>query len=124
MNFKLEAATWEIKSVFLRLLLSNKFLDKAWSFNKIKHKFLSKQELIDAFSLERVSKHGAKFDQNKAKWFNHQYLMKQSDESLAEAFVKNTSDKNILSNFSFVEITKIVSLIKERAHFVSEFTGG
>ena len=78
-------------------------------------------ELADAFDLTRVHKSGAKFDPEKNKWFNHQYLMKQSDESLAEAFVKNTSDKNILSNFSFVEITKIVSLIKERAHFVSEF---
>ena len=39
-------------------------------------------ELIDAFSLERVSKSGAKFDMDKAKWYNHQYIMSASSENL------------------------------------------
>ena len=43
-------------------------------------------ELIGQFSLERVGKHGAKFDPEKAKWFNHQYIQKRSDDDLAAAW--------------------------------------
>lgn len=81
----------------------------------------SLEELCEKFDLNRVHKAGAKFDPEKNKWFNHQYLQKQSDESLAEAFEKNVIEKNGKCDFSFVEMTKIVSLIKERANFVSEF---
>jgi len=81
----------------------------------------SLEELAEKFDLNRVHKAGAKFDPEKNKWFNHQYLQKQSDESLAEAFEKNVIEKNDMCDFSFVEMTKIVSLIKERANFVSEF---
>ena len=45
------------------------------------------QELIEQFSLERVSKSGAKFDYEKGKWFNHQYLQLRSNEELAEQFM-------------------------------------
>ena len=45
------------------------------------------QELIEQFSLERVSKSGAKFDYEKGKWFNHQYLQLKSNEELAEQFM-------------------------------------
>jgi hypothetical protein len=62
-----------------------------------------------------------KFDPEKNKWFNHQYLQKQSDESLAEIFEKDVIQKLGKCDFSFVEMTKITSLIKERANFVSEF---
>lgn len=83
----------------------------------------SLQELIEKFDLNRVHKAGAKFDPEKNKWFNHQYLQKQSNELLAELFVKDLKEKD----FSFVEMTnkvfmtKIVSLIKERANFVTDF---
>jgi glutamyl-tRNA synthetase len=81
----------------------------------------SLEELAAKFDLNRVHKAGAKFDPEKNKWFNHQYLQKQSDESLAIAFEKNVLEKIGTCDFSFVEMTKIVGLIKERAHFVSEF---
>ena len=81
----------------------------------------SLEELAAKFDLNRVHKAGAKFDPEKNKWFNHQYLQKQSDESLAIAFEKNVVEKTGTCDFSFVEMTKIVGLIKERAHFVSEF---
>jgi glutamyl-tRNA synthetase len=81
----------------------------------------SLEELAEKFDLNRVHKAGAKFDPEKNKWFNHQYLQKQSDESLAKAFEKNVIEKNGKCDFSFVEMTKITSLIKERANFVSEF---
>jgi len=47
----------------------------------------SMEELIQAFSLERVHKAGAKFDPEKTKWFNQQYLRKKSDAELAELFM-------------------------------------
>ncbi|WP_395043375.1 glutamate--tRNA ligase [Flavobacterium sp.] len=81
----------------------------------------SLDELVEKFDLNRVHKAGAKFDPEKNKWFNHQYLQKQSDESLAETFEKDVIQRIGKCDFSFVEMTKITSLIKERANFVSEF---
>lgn len=81
----------------------------------------SLEELAEKFDLNRVHKAGAKFDPEKNKWFNHQYLQKQSDESLAKTFEKDVVERIGICDFSFVEMTKIVGLIKERAHFVSEF---
>ncbi|WP_396169276.1 glutamate--tRNA ligase [Flavobacterium sp.] len=78
-------------------------------------------ELEQVFDLNRVHKAGAKFDPEKNKWFNHQYLVKKDDDTLAEAFIKIVEEKKVGCDFSFVEMTKIVSLIKERANFVSEF---
>ncbi|WP_035668959.1 glutamate--tRNA ligase [Flavobacterium sp. 83] len=79
------------------------------------------QELVEAFDLSRVHKSGAKFDPEKNKWFNHQYLVKQKDVDLAKSFAPIVECKNVNRYYSLVELTKIVSLIKERAHFVSEF---
>ncbi|HNP32048.1 MAG TPA: glutamate--tRNA ligase [Flavobacterium sp.] len=75
-------------------------------------------ELVEKFDLNRVHKAGAKFDPEKNKWFNHQYLQKQSDESLAELFKKDLLNRNISTA---LDLTRVVSLIKERAYFVSEF---
>jgi len=82
----------------------------------------SLEELVEKFDLNRVHKSGAKFDPEKNKWFNHQYLQKQSDESLADSFAPIVLSR--VGDSSFVGMTKlvkIVSLIKERANFVSEF---
>ncbi|TRX40368.1 glutamate--tRNA ligase [Flavobacterium restrictum] len=81
----------------------------------------SLEELTQVFDLKRVHKSGAKFDPEKNKWFNHQYLMQQSDTTLAKAFAPIVESKDLNRYFTLVELTKIVSLIKERAHFVSEF---
>jgi glutamyl-tRNA synthetase len=78
----------------------------------------SLEELANKFDLNRVHKAGAKFDPEKNKWFNHQYLQKQSDESLAKAFAPILIEKGISTK---LDLTRIVSLIKERANFVSEF---
>jgi len=78
----------------------------------------SLEELTEKFDLSRVHKAGAKFDPEKNKWFNHQYLQQQSNESLALAFTPILSEKGISTA---LDVTKIVSLIKERAHFVNEF---
>ncbi|MEC5165210.1 glutamyl-tRNA synthetase [Flavobacterium sp. PL11] len=79
----------------------------------------SLEELVASFDLTRVHKAGAKFDPEKNKWFNHQYLIKQQDSDLAKAFTPILAEKGIA--ISEEKIIKIVSLIKERAHFVSEF---
>jgi glutamyl-tRNA synthetase len=97
---------------FLALLGWNDGTDK---------ELFSLQELTEAFDLNRVHKSGAKFDPDKNKWFNHQYLMKQDDAALAEQFAKIIELKNLNRYFTLAEMTKIVSLIKERADFVSDF---
>jgi glutamyl-tRNA synthetase len=81
----------------------------------------SLEELVEKFDLNRVHKSGAKFDPDKNKWFNHQYLMKQDDRQLAKDFIKIVEPKHLNRYFSLEEMTKIVSLIKERADFVSDF---
>jgi glutamyl-tRNA synthetase len=76
-------------------------------------------ELIHDFSVERISKSGAKFDLEKAKWFNHQYLILKSDAELAASFNLILKENGITANLDFV--TRICGLMKERVHFVSEF---
>ena len=76
-------------------------------------------ELVEKFDLNRVHKAGAKFDPDKNKWFNHQYLQKQSNEDLAKSFAPIVYEKGI--DIDYTSLVKIVSLIKERANFVSEF---
>ncbi|MBP6587502.1 MAG: glutamate--tRNA ligase [Flavobacterium sp.] len=80
----------------------------------------SLEELVQKFDLNRVHKAGAKFDPEKNKWFNHQYLMKQKDADLAKDFTPILTEKGI-DSFGMTKLEKIVSLIKERANFVSEF---
>ena len=78
----------------------------------------SLEELAEKFDLNRVHKAGAKFDPEKNKWFNHQYLQQQSDDSLADAFKNELANKNISTT---LDVTKIVFLLKERADFVADF---
>lgn len=78
----------------------------------------SMDELIQAFSLERVGKSGSKFDPEKTKWFNHQYLVKQSDGDLARQFQPILQAKGIHAELPFVQ--QAVGLVKERVQFVHE----
>ena len=101
----------------------------------------SMQELIEQFSLERVSKSGAKFDYEKGKWFNHKYLQEKSNEELAKIFKEIVKEKTchcgldpqphnkntVLSaiagqarNDSSQKLEQIIGLVKERVNFVSE----
>jgi len=76
-------------------------------------------ELVQAFSLDRVVKSGARFNPDKAKWFNREYLRKKSDEELTKLFMPVLADHGIQAEESYV--LKVVSLIKERATFVADF---
>ncbi|MFT7251648.1 MAG: glutamyl-tRNA synthetase [Flavobacterium sp.] len=74
-------------------------------------------ELVDAFDLNRIHKAGAKFDPEKNKWFNHQYLITKEDAELAKIFKVELSNKGISTG---LDITRVVGLVKERANFVNE----
>ena len=76
------------------------------------------EELIGAFSIERVGKHGSKFDPEKAKWFNHQYLQKKTNEELAELLLPILKDNGISSSKEY--ILKVIGLIRERAILIPD----
>jgi glutamyl-tRNA synthetase len=95
----------------------------------------SMDELIEAFSLERVGKSGSRFDPEKAKWFNHQYMLAKSDEEIAEEFLKaegrgqkaeigkkylSEKVEEGLSEAEWDRVVKIIALVKERAGFVKD----
>ena len=84
----------------------------------------SMQELIDAFTLERVGKSGSRFDPEKARWFNHQYMLRKSDEEIAKALTYGHAEEGHtgIGAYGLTEekVVKIVSLVKERADFVKD----
>jgi glutamyl-tRNA synthetase len=78
----------------------------------------SMDELCQAFSLDRVGKSGSRFDPDKTKWFNHQYLIRKSNEELGKLLMPILKEKGIeTSNES---AARICGMVKERCHFVSE----
>jgi glutamyl-tRNA synthetase len=79
----------------------------------------SLEELVQSFDLTRVNKAGARFDPDKTKWFNQQYMQQKSNEELAKLFTEELKEKGISSEEKTIE--KVVSLIKERAVFVNDF---
>jgi glutamyl-tRNA synthetase len=78
----------------------------------------SMEELIKEFSLERVNKSGARFDPEKAKWFNQYYLKATPNSQLAELFLPILKEKGIQTSQEKAEI--IIDLVKERAVFVPD----
>ena len=76
-------------------------------------------ELVQAFSMEKVQKAGAKFNPEKAKWFNKEYLRKKTDGELTDLFMPILRDKGIDAPYDYV--LKVVTLTKERATFVADF---
>ncbi len=74
----------------------------------------SLEELAECFTLDRVSKAGAKFDPDKTKWFQQQYLRSASNDALADLLIQNGTD---------VERSKLITvchLMKERATFLND----
>jgi glutamyl-tRNA synthetase len=74
-------------------------------------------ELTQLFDLSRVNKSGAKFDPEKTKWFQHQYLQQESDATLAQQFSDILKEKSVVVPSNLVAI---VGVLKERATFVSD----
>ena len=86
--------------------------------NGTEQELFSMDELIQSFSLDRVNKSGARFDPDKAKWFNHQYMLSAKPEDIAHQFAIILQEKGI--QFDSKKLIRIVELVKERAHFVKE----
>jgi len=78
----------------------------------------SMDELIDQFTIERVGKSGSRFDPDKTKWFNHQYIMKKSAEEVAELFRADLDARGV--DYSKFDIVRICELMKERISFIHE----
>ena len=79
---------------------------------------MTMDELIRLFSIEHISKSGAKFNIEKAKWFNHEYLQKCSDERIAEMFLPQLKEHGIDAPMDYV--VKVCGMMKERISFPSE----
>ena len=85
------------------------------------------EALINSFDLKRVSKSGAKFNPDKAKWFNQQYLQQKTDTFLTDLYLPILAGKLTKHSDSLEQSTdrnyveKVVSAIKERAVFVHDF---
>ncbi len=75
-------------------------------------------ELIEQFSLERVTKSGAKFDPKKAEWFNHQYMINKNNTEIGKLFITVLNEKGIKADTRLIE--KVVGMVKERAVFVKD----
>ncbi|MEE0910942.1 MAG: glutamate--tRNA ligase [Paludibacteraceae bacterium] len=78
----------------------------------------SMEELINLFSIDRVSKSGARFNYEKGIWFNHEYLINKSDEEVAQLFLPILKEKGY--DCEIKRLTYIVSLIKERINFPAD----
>ena len=83
---------------------------------------LSLDELVEAFSLDRVIKSGARFNAEKAKWYNKEYLRMKSASELADLFVPVLKEHGI-EGVSKDYVEKVVELIKERVSFVEDMWG-
>lgn len=79
---------------------------------------MSMDELISLFKLEKCSKSGAKFDFEKGKWFNHQYIQQTDNKIIAEAFNKDILANGITTTPQKVE--QVVSYMKSRVNFINE----
>lgn len=79
---------------------------------------MSMDELIHLFSLERCSKSGAKFDYEKGKWFNHQYIQLEPLADVVRVFQPILKEHGVEVNDALAE--QVVSLVRERANFIEE----
>jgi glutamyl-tRNA synthetase len=101
-----------IKEAFINML---SFL--GWNPGTTQEIF-SMEGLIEAFSLERVGKAGAKFDVDKTRWFNQQYLRAKSGEVLAQDLQLILKENGVEAEDDFV--ATVCEQLKERATFVKD----
>jgi len=78
----------------------------------------SMKELIQGFDIDRVSKSGARFDPEKAVWFNHQYLMQKEASDIVADFMPILKEKGVETTIDFAK--DVCDIIKERVNFVHE----
>jgi len=80
----------------------------------------SKEELIEKFSIERVHSGGAKFDFEKAKWFNHEWIKKSSVDSLQSTVMSLLLEKGITAIDGSI-LNKVIGLVKDRCTLLTDF---
>jgi glutamyl-tRNA synthetase len=84
------------------------------------HEIFTLQELTDKFRLERVHKGGAKFDYNKAKWFNHEWIKRFSVEQLIPGVIKVLSERDVpVPDTGYLE--KVIVLLRDRCQLLDDF---
>jgi len=76
------------------------------------------QELVEQFDISKCSKAGARFDYRKAVWFNHEYMLKKSDEEIARLFAPTVAGNGVEA--SLERVTEVVRMMKDRVDFVKE----
>lgn len=79
---------------------------------------MSMDELVQLFNLHRCSKSGAKFDYEKGKWFNHEYIVRTDNTTLAGLLLPTLKENGVEAPMATIE--KVVGLMKERVNFVKE----
>lgn len=82
---------------------------------------MSMDELIQAFDLHHCSKSGAKFDYEKAKWFNHQYIQMKDNKEIAALFMPILEAHGVKAEPAYVE--KVVGMMKDRVSFIKDLWG-
>lgn len=78
----------------------------------------SLDELVGAFDITKCSKSGAKFDYQKGMWFNHEYILRKSDDEIAQLFAPIVANNGI--DESFERVRQVVHMMKDRVSFVKE----
>ncbi|MEG2755176.1 MAG: glutamate--tRNA ligase [Mucinivorans sp.] len=90
-----------------------------WNPGNDHSEILSMEQMIELFDLNKVSKSGARFDPEKAKFFNAHYIHQSSNEQLAASFMPLLRQKGVEATEQYV--TQVVALVKDRATFLSDF---
>ncbi len=80
----------------------------------------SMQELIEKFSIDRVHKAGAKFDFEKARWFNQEWI-KRTDASMLAPLVKNILSENEIADIDDRYLLQVIGLVKDRCSLLTDF---
>ena len=80
---------------------------------------MSMDELINLFSIDKISKAGAKFSLDKAKWFNHEYILQKSAAELRPHFQKILQEHNITCPDEYLDA--VTDLVKDRLNFLTDF---
>ena len=78
----------------------------------------SLEELVEAFDITKCSKSGAKFDYQKGMWFNHEYILRKSDDEIAQLFAPIVANNGVEATME--QVTQVVHMMKDRVSFVKE----
>lgn len=78
----------------------------------------SMEELVNTFDIGKCSKSGARFDYQKGVWFNHEYILRKSDDEIARDFAAIVAGNGVEETFERVK--EVVHMMKDRVNFVKE----